>query len=239
MALINCSECGNQISDQAVSCPGCGVPISQGLKAQAAMTYSAPKTEERKVGILLGLGIFIVPFIFVWFLLRNGHTSLARILGFGWFGLAVLVSMGGDQDRTQSTSASNSASSAASQRESSRLSQIATPAAPAETEVLREVTAQQLASAYERNTVAADQQFKGKRFKVTGVVDSINTDFLGRPYIPRRGVVNHLLDQQFKLERTLPDYAARLSTGMRITLACTGRGDVAKIPMSDECGPVQ
>jgi len=28
MALINCPECGNQISDKAVSCPHCGTPIA-------------------------------------------------------------------------------------------------------------------------------------------------------------------------------------------------------------------
>lgn len=29
MSLIKCSECGREISDKAVSCPGCGCPISQ------------------------------------------------------------------------------------------------------------------------------------------------------------------------------------------------------------------
>ena len=29
MALINCSECGKQISDKATSCPNCGNPINQ------------------------------------------------------------------------------------------------------------------------------------------------------------------------------------------------------------------
>ncbi|WP_166786302.1 zinc ribbon domain-containing protein [Dysgonomonas capnocytophagoides] len=29
MALINCSECGKQVSDKAVSCPSCGNPINQ------------------------------------------------------------------------------------------------------------------------------------------------------------------------------------------------------------------
>lgn len=29
MALIECPECGKQVSDQAVSCPGCGFPLSQ------------------------------------------------------------------------------------------------------------------------------------------------------------------------------------------------------------------
>ncbi|CAN0242032.1 unnamed protein product [Ectocarpus fasciculatus] len=28
MALINCSECGQQVSDQASACPACGCPIS-------------------------------------------------------------------------------------------------------------------------------------------------------------------------------------------------------------------
>ena len=29
MALINCPECGKEISDQAVSCPNCGTPINK------------------------------------------------------------------------------------------------------------------------------------------------------------------------------------------------------------------
>jgi len=29
MALINCSECNNQISDKALSCPHCGIPRSK------------------------------------------------------------------------------------------------------------------------------------------------------------------------------------------------------------------
>lgn len=28
MALINCEECGRQISDKAITCPNCGVPLS-------------------------------------------------------------------------------------------------------------------------------------------------------------------------------------------------------------------
>ena len=28
MALINCPECGKQVSDRAASCPDCGCPIS-------------------------------------------------------------------------------------------------------------------------------------------------------------------------------------------------------------------
>lgn len=42
------------------------------------------KPTVRKVGILLGIGIFIMPYICSWFLLRKGHSKMARIIGFGW-----------------------------------------------------------------------------------------------------------------------------------------------------------
>lgn len=48
------------------------------------------QTGQRKVGILLFLGILLFPVIFAWFLLRSGHSSLSRILGFGWM-LVVLL----------------------------------------------------------------------------------------------------------------------------------------------------
>lgn len=32
MSLINCPECGKQISDRAVACPNCGCPISDSSK---------------------------------------------------------------------------------------------------------------------------------------------------------------------------------------------------------------
>lgn len=46
----------------------------------------------RTVGPLLGFGIFVAPFIFVWALLRDGHSMRARIFGFGY--LALLVAVG-------------------------------------------------------------------------------------------------------------------------------------------------
>lgn len=40
MALIKCTECGKEISDQAPSCPGCGAPT--------AKSASPPTKEKRK-----------------------------------------------------------------------------------------------------------------------------------------------------------------------------------------------
>lgn len=45
----------------------------------------------RKVSLLLGLGIFIMPYIFAWFTLRKGHSEISRILSFGWLALMVII----------------------------------------------------------------------------------------------------------------------------------------------------
>lgn len=43
MALINCPECGKQISDQAASCPNCGMPRQKTVNASLSTT---PKKQE-------------------------------------------------------------------------------------------------------------------------------------------------------------------------------------------------
>lgn len=50
---------------------------------------------RRRVGWLLGIGIFVLPYVFVWWLLRKGHSTLSRVLGFGWLALALLVWIAG------------------------------------------------------------------------------------------------------------------------------------------------
>jgi len=42
MALINCSECGREVSDAAASCPGCGHPLA----APQAQAPQAPAKEK-------------------------------------------------------------------------------------------------------------------------------------------------------------------------------------------------
>ena len=49
------------------------------------------QNDSRKVSIMLGLGIFFLPYIFSWFTLRQGHTTLARVISFGWMILLILM----------------------------------------------------------------------------------------------------------------------------------------------------
>ncbi|HIE0305945.1 hypothetical protein DZ982_028400 [Pseudomonas aeruginosa] len=220
MALINCSECDRMASDQAAACPHCGAPIA---KQTATVQMHPAQAMSRNVGFWLGVGIFLFPVIFVWFLLRQGHSTTSRVIGFVWLALMVVAMASGDRPSSKPAPASSSQSQPA---------KVVAPVEP-----LLEVSAQQLAQAYDRNTVAADQQFKGKTFKVTGVVDSINTDLFGNPYVTLGGGVNQFMEPQFELDEAHANYAAGLQSGMRISLVCTGRGDVAKTPMSEDCIP--
>lgn len=63
--------------------------------------------EKRKVGFALGLGIFLMPIVFAWFLLRKGYSTLARVIGFGWL-LVFVVAVLSDTGSSSSTSSGGS-----------------------------------------------------------------------------------------------------------------------------------
>ena len=42
------------------------------------------KVVEEKVGILLAVGVFFMPWVFCWATARRKHTPLARIVSFAW-----------------------------------------------------------------------------------------------------------------------------------------------------------
>src|SRR5690606_18291640 len=113
-------------------CPHCGAPIA-GQFLPASQT--SPQPARRTVGFGLGLGIFLVPLVFAWFLLRQGHSAASRVIGFAWLALFLFGVAGSERASTES-----------SVKSSSQI-QPAKAAAP-----LIEVSAQQLAQAYDRNT---------------------------------------------------------------------------------------
>jgi len=51
--------------------------------------------EKKQVSLLLGIGIFLVPFIFSWFTLQKGFSFRAKIISIGWLiGFIVLGIIG-------------------------------------------------------------------------------------------------------------------------------------------------
>ena len=107
-----------------------------------------------------------------------------------------------------------------------------------EAESMPIVSAAEIAKAYEANTVAADQQFKDKKVKVSGTIGDINTNFMGNPYITMTGGENPFMLPQFHFDKGAADQIAKLSKGKKVTVICTGNGDVAKTPMLGDCSLV-
>ena len=58
--------------------------------------------ENRAVGAALGIGIFLVPFVFAWFTLRKGYGIVARVVSLGWMAIIVLIAIRGPSHSDQS-----------------------------------------------------------------------------------------------------------------------------------------
>lgn len=50
-------------------------------------------SQPRKVGVALGLAIFIMPFIFSWLTLRKGYSHNAKLLSFAWLFVFILLAI--------------------------------------------------------------------------------------------------------------------------------------------------
>ena len=63
MALIRCSECGHQISDQAIACPECGYPLNNSNSDTDKRLQELREQDKkllRKFGLLFLLGIILI-----------------------------------------------------------------------------------------------------------------------------------------------------------------------------------
>lgn len=197
-----------------------------------AVTVVPP--QKRQVGFLLGLGVLFFPLLFAWLLLRKGHSTLARIFGFVWMALCFLSLVG--LGSVSKDSYDRYKENAAKAPQSSSLGAAAPKASKEQiqAEPLRAYTSAKVAQDYDDNTVAADIQYKGKRVKVSGRITDINTDFLGKPYLVLAGT-NQFMGPQFNFEKSDMSSLATLKKGTQISVVCTGKGDVVKTPMFEDC----
>ena len=157
-------------------------------------------------------------------------------LGFlGLAGVGMIVDANKTPEQRAAEAAQRKQADEARAAERAKERQAAAERERAEIAKMPTVSASDLARAYEANTVAADRAFKGARFKVTGVVGDINTDLFGKPYVTLRGGVNEFMEPQFGFDKDDTDRLATLRKGSKVTLVCTGAGDVAKTPMSRDC----
>lgn len=93
MALITCKECGQQVSDQATTCPNCGAPINtsgapqtipQNAHPQASAqgaTYYRPETEKKNtmLYVLLGVLVAVILILIGYFIFVNERNHREEI----------------------------------------------------------------------------------------------------------------------------------------------------------------
>ncbi|MHC0026009.1 OB-fold protein [Enterobacter vonholyi] len=203
MALIDCNECGNKISDKAVACPHCGAPLGSDAEhyTNHRVKHPAPDDEETfsgrfftyikilaKCGFLLFIVFYVVPFFF-----------------------------SGNSDPINQVGSSSSG-----------------PAIRPDTTNMTLFTAQEITDSYERNTVSADQQFKGKWILMEGVVTNISTDISNDAYVTL-DTTNSFYSPRAKFIREENDKLASLIKGQHIVMLCIGDGDTLKAPMLKDC----
>jgi hypothetical protein len=76
MALLNCPDCGNEVSDQAPACPKCGRPRSAAQATPDAAQVAAPNAPTRKSMSSFALVIAIALVVAIgWYSLKSFQQS--------------------------------------------------------------------------------------------------------------------------------------------------------------------
>lgn len=108
MAIINCPECGKEISDKAASCPNCGCPLKI---SEIPQTQQQGNKKKSNVGldILIAILLFIIPFapigIIIMWATKHPKSTAARVLATFLFGVLFLFwaySYGGTKESVKS-----------------------------------------------------------------------------------------------------------------------------------------
>jgi putative nucleic acid binding protein len=211
--IINCPDCQKEMSDSAPACPNCGKPNGN-VSAQS----NQHKQQERSVGILLGIGIFLIPLIFSWFTLRKGHSTLSKVVAFGWLALTFLVvvaSDGTNEGKSRSTAASSPAS--------------------APKEEIMAVNIRSILSDYENNEVGADNKYKGNLVEVSGIVSSIKKDLMDSLYVTLgTGASFQIPEIQAFFDDSMNDQLGELRKGQRLTVVCRISGLMMNV-LAEDC----
>lgn len=198
----------------------------------------------RKVSFLLGLGIFLIPLIFAWFTLRQGYSTMAKVISFGWLVLSLIMVLGASP--SNENSASTPTNSIATQSDSSELVQQTNtadsiePAAEQEAVISEpqytQISAFQLFTEYQANEVAGDRKFKGQQLLVSGTVDKVESD------ISNSANVHLSVGDEYGFNTVIANgdsdfdnQAAELSKGQQVVLNCTGGGELIGSPVLDDC----
>lgn len=194
--------------------------ISQHVSPQQETDMpSSQKSEHKAVSPLLAIGIFFFPFIFSWFLLKEGYSRLARGIAFGWLAFClvitiqyIMIGIGIYRDLHSSD----------------------TPAETSDSQAVIKVTAQKLYEDYGSNEQAADERYKGKTLLVSGVIDSVGNGFGDKPYLTLESG-SMLRSVRARLDLAESAKAMQLEKGQTVQIKCIGESASFGSPTLSQC----
>src|SRR5665213_1932428 len=97
-----------------------------------------------------------------------------------------------------------------------------------------QVSAIELAQAFQANEVAAQKRYGGQTLDVTGIITGVVLDFMNDPVIHLAGV-NEFLAVQASFPKSAGDQLGQLSKGQQITVRCSSLTSVISAPMLSDC----
>lgn len=96
------------------------------------------------------------------------------------------------------------------------------------------VSAMEMWQQYDANEVSADNYYKGRVFRVTGTVQSIDKDFMDNIVLHLRSP-NEFMSTSATVDQEGASQAAQLSKGERVSLTCLVKGRIIGSPVLDDC----
>lgn len=105
---------------------------------------------------------------------------------------------------------------------------------PTRLRVYPELSVQAILDAYEANEVRADARFKGQTFVISGAIESIGKDVLGRPFLilTKDGSPQYpAIQASFSTEHL--NALAQLDKRYSVRITCTGSGKLMHIQFSN------
>ena len=97
-----------------------------------------------------------------------------------------------------------------------------------------DTTAINMFRAYNRNELAADQEYVGRKIRVAGIVSSISSTYDNTAQVSLE-TENQFMPVKTSGDRDFDAKAARLYRGQSIRMTCIGAGEVMGMPVLDNC----
>ena len=225
MAIIPCRECAHHISDQAVSCPSCGAPVTQAVKTR-------PRGRRRIISktVIALMALWTLGTI-VWLIMPSeapdqlttrAKTSFQRLdRGIERFWKA---------EPTQTTQRPQAVPHQTADQQS--VAVVSVPSQPAVRSVYR-TTAEQLYRDYAANAVATQTRIGTSRVRLAGSIAEIDQDETGHPVVKLRA------DKDATAAMTLADNqraaAAQLARNETVEVECDKIGRSGTVLQGNDC----